>query len=242
MIAPTYTGAVTTSSTFLTVSVSGTHGTLLFKNYDCKSVKIPLSYDNGLYFGKGDDIVYVNGQTCTDCVGKEFLVLWSNYAHLMKITKLENGVISIKDSTYGKYSYDNPYTDGVPLTVSIGDINIILTINGNSVTFTDIGTSTIKLYDKGTLQIGSDFVYSEPQGTTFSAERYIGRGGSNPLTITVYYDTNVNSLRISSRILEDLTKAQGSGWYNTKGISTYSYYSNRGTLITFTKYKVTVSK
>jgi hypothetical protein len=240
---PSLTGAaVSNTNNYLTVSVSGTHGTLSFKNYDKKTVKIPLTYENGrLYFGKGDDVVYVDSQTCADdCVGQQFLVLLDNYAHLMKITKLETGKISIKDSTYNKESYDNAYIDGAPITLAVGDVNIVLTITGNSVAFTDIGTSSVKLIDKGSLEVGSSFIYREPQGTTFSAEKYIGRGGSNPLTITVYYDTNVNSLQIKSILMSELTKTLGSGWYNTKGV--YSFYSNKGTLITYTKSKVSVGK
>lgn len=243
MMSPAITGAVVSKNTILSVSAGATKGTLRFKNYDSKTVKIPFFAQNGAVFlGKdSDDLLYRNGQTCTaDCIGQQFLVISDRYAHVMKITQLENNLIDIKDITYGKESKDNPYTDGMPVALPIGDVSIILTISGESVSFSDIGTEEVKLVDKGTLEIGSDFVYREHQGTTFSAERYIGRGGSIPLTISVYYSTNTNSMQIDNSVLDDLTKTIGSGWYETKG--TYSFYSNKGTLITYTKNKVTVSK
>ncbi len=243
VMSPTITGAIVSKNPYLSVNAGSTKGTLRFKNYDGKTVKIPFfTQDGNVYLGRdSDDILYRDGQTCAaDCVSQQFLVIDGREAHIMKITNLENNLVGVKDITYGKETEDNLYLDGVPVTLSIGDVSFTLTINGNSMTFTDIGAEEVKLVDKGTLEIGSNFVYREPLGTTFPAEKYIGRGGSNPLTITVYYDTNINSMRISSRIIEDLTKTQGSGWFNTKG--TYSYYSNKGTLITFTKYKLAVSK
>ncbi len=241
VISPAITGAAVMKSSYLSVSAGSTKGTLRFKNYDGKSVKIPFfTKDKAVYLGKdSDDLLYRDGQTCTtDCDGQQFLVIDSREAHVMKITKLENNLISIKDTTYGKKTEDVTYIDGVPLTLFVGDVSFMLTISGEMVQFIDIGTEEIKLIDKGTLEIGSDFVYRESQGTTFAASKYIGRGGSNALTITVYYNTENNGMQINSRVLEDLTKTLGSGWYETNGI--HSFYSNKGTLITYTKNKVSV--
>ncbi|MEK6867362.1 MAG: hypothetical protein AABX98_00925, partial [Nanoarchaeota archaeon] len=163
--------------------------------------------------------------------------------------------IDIEDTTYGKESNNNQYNDAVATSFAIGDLSITLTINeaANQITFTTIGSSNnaeIELYDKATLQIINintvaqtfeGIKFSEYNDGALSPAKYIGQGGTSPLTIEVFYDDLYDkSIEISS-VIDVLTKAHGSGWYETKTL--VSFYTNKGTLITYDekeKHKLTI--
>jgi len=205
--------------------------------------------------GNPDDTIYLESETCTgtnrvdDCVGAQFLVIAKQKAHVFEVTKVdtEQNQISIKDSSYENEANDLPYTDGTATAFTIGDVTITLTINEatNQITFTNIGSSngaTIELYDKATLKIINTniatqtvegFSFSEHNDGALSAEKYIG---NPPLTIEIFYDDLYDrSIEIGNGLLTALGKQQGSGWYTTD--QTHSFYTNKGTLITYAEEK-----
>lgn len=203
---------------------------------------------------KPDEMVYLEGERCTgiatlsDCVGARFLAIQNKEAHLVRITGIntEKNEINIEDITSETESNHNLYTDGAATSLKLGDLIMTITINeaAMQITFTNIGSSNgavIELYDKATGEIintntGSQtfegIKFREYDDGALAAEKYIGQGGTAPLTIAVFYDDVYDrSLEISGQLLTDLTKAQGSGWYITEG--TASFYTNKGTLILY---------
>ncbi len=210
-----------------------------------------------------DERIYLEGENCqgqtslTDCTSAQFLAIENKHAHLLKITgiNVEKNEISIQDMTYGKESNDNTYTDAAATSFVIGELSITLTINegAKQIAFTATGSSNgaeIELYDKATLEIINTntaaqtfegLKFSEYNDGALSPAKYIGQGGTSPVTIDVVYDDLYDrSIEVSS-IIDVLTKAQGSGWYETDNM--VSFYTNKGTLIVYDekeKHKLTI--
>jgi hypothetical protein len=210
-----------------------------------------------------DERIYLEGESCqgttrlTDCTSAQFLAIQNKRAHIVKITSIntEKNEISIKDMTYDKESNDNAYTDAAATSFVIGELSIMLTINeaANQVTFTATGSGNnaeIELYDKATLHIINTntaaqtfegLKFSEYNDGALSPAKYIGQGGTAPLSIEIVYDDLYdNSIEVSS-IIDILTKAQGSGWYEANNM--FSFYTNKGTLILYDekeKHKLTI--
>lgn len=203
---------------------------------------------------KPEDLLYLEGETCagaaavTDCLNAQFLVIENKKAHLFKITNIntDKNEIDIEDRTYEKESNNNAYAESAATTIIVGDIQITLTINeaAKQITFASIGSSNnalIELYDKATLEIiNTNLASSSFEGVKFSEyndgalapEKYIGKGGTAPLTMQIFFDDASDlSIEISNNLLTDLTKTHGSGWYTTDG--EMSFYSNKGTLFTY---------